>query len=49
MSELGKKFRQHMVLRGFSDKTVESYEHAIVDLLRAYPGRAPDQLSAIPY
>jgi len=45
MSELGKKFRQHMVLRGFSDKTVESYEHAIVDLLRACPGRSPDQLS----
>ena len=47
MSELGKKFRQHMVLRGFSDKTVESYEHAIVDLLR--PIRGESRISCRPY
>ena len=45
MGELGKRFRQHMVLRGFAEATKESYEHAMVDLVRAYNGKSPDQLT----
>jgi hypothetical protein len=48
MSELGKKFRQHMVLRGFSERTIESYGHAMVQLAKAYPGVSLDQLSQAP-
>ena len=45
MGELGRKFRQHMVLRGFAPATKESYEHALVDLVRAYAGQSPDRLT----
>ena len=45
MGELGRKFRQHMVLRGFAAATKESYEHAMVDLVRAYAGMSPDGLT----
>ena len=45
MGELGRKFRQHMVLRGFAEATKESYEHALVDLVRAYDGKSPDLLT----
>jgi site-specific recombinase XerD len=34
-----------MVLRGFADATKESYEGAMVGLVRAYGGVSPDQLS----
>jgi hypothetical protein len=30
MSELGKQFRQYMVLRGFAAATKESYEGAMI-------------------
>ena len=44
MGELREKFRQHMVLRGLAKKTMEGYEHAMVDLVRAY-GKSPDTLT----
>ena len=45
MGELGRKFRQHMLLRGFAEATKESYEYALVDLVRAYDGKSPDLLT----
>lgn len=45
MGELGRKFRQHMVLRGFAAATKESYESAMVDLVRAHGGTSPDLLT----
>lgn len=45
MGELGRKFRQHMLVRGYSEATRESYEQAVVALVRAYGGTSPDQLS----
>jgi len=45
MGELGRMYRRHMVLRGFSENTIESYKRAMVALTKAYPGRPPDQLS----
>lgn len=45
MGELGRKFRQHMVLRGFAEATKESYEAAMVGLVRAHGGISPDQLT----
>jgi len=45
MSELGRRFREHMVVRGFADATRESYEGAMVGLIRAHGGVAPDQLT----
>lgn len=44
MGEFRERFRRYMVLRGFSPKTIEGYEHAMVDLVRAYR-RSPDKLS----
>ncbi len=35
MSELCRKFRQYMLLRGFADATKESYEGAITGMVRA--------------
>ena len=45
MGELGKLFRQHLVLRGLAETTKELYEHAMVDLVRAYGGRSPETLT----
>lgn len=45
MGELGRKFRQHMVLRGFAAATKESYEGAMIGLVRAYGDVPPDQLT----
>lgn len=45
MSELGKQFRQYMVLRGFAEATKESYEYAMADLVRAYDRTSPELLS----
>jgi hypothetical protein len=45
MGEMGRLFREHMVLRGFAEATKESYEHALIDLVRAYEGTSPDQLT----
>jgi integrase/recombinase XerD len=45
MGEMGRRFRQHMVLRGFAEATKESYEYALVDLVRAYEGTSPDLLN----
>jgi len=45
MSELGRRFRQHMVLRGFAAATKESYEGAMVALVRAHGGVSPDKLT----
>lgn len=44
MGALRERFRGHMVLRGLSPKTIESYDHAMVDLVRGY-GVSPDRLS----
>jgi site-specific recombinase XerD len=45
MNELGRKFRQHMVLRGFAEKTKDAYEHAMSELALAYGGVSPDLLT----
>ena len=45
MSEMGRLFRQHMVLRGFAEATKESYEYAMADLARAYEGTPPEALN----
>lgn len=45
MSELGRRFREFMVIRGFAEATRESYEGAMVGLVRAYGGVSPEQLS----
>lgn len=45
MGELGRKFRQHMLLRGFAEATKESYKYAMVDLVRAYNGTSPELLT----
>jgi integrase len=45
MSEMGRRFREHMVVRGFAEATRESYESAMLGLIRAYGGVAPDRLS----
>jgi hypothetical protein len=45
MGELRRMCRRHMVLRGFSEKTIESYGHAMVELAKAYPGVSLDQLT----
>jgi hypothetical protein len=45
MGELGRKFRQHMLVCGYAESTRESYEQAMVALVRAYGGTSPDQLS----
>jgi integrase/recombinase XerD len=44
MGALREAFRRHMRLRGFAEKTQESYEYAMVELTRAY-GVSPDQLT----
>ena len=44
MGELRERFGQYMRVRGFAEKTRESYDHAMVELTRAYMV-APDQLS----
>jgi integrase/recombinase XerD len=44
MGELRDRYNRYMVLRGFSRKTIEGYEHAIVDLVRVYR-RSPDQIT----
>jgi site-specific recombinase XerD len=44
MGALRERFGQHMRLKGFADKTQDSYEHAMVDLVREYRV-PPDQLS----
>ncbi|MFO7642487.1 MAG: site-specific integrase [Candidatus Competibacteraceae bacterium] len=44
MSELRDRFGRHMRLKGFADKTQESYERAVVDLVREYRV-SPEQLS----
>jgi integrase/recombinase XerD len=44
MGALREQFGRHMRLRGFAEKTQESYERAMVDLVRAYRV-SPDQLS----
>lgn len=43
-SVLRRRFCDHMVLRGFSEKTQEEYLRAVVGLVRHYR-RSPDQLS----
>jgi len=43
-SVLRRRFCDHMVLRGFSEKTQEEYLEAVVGLVRHYR-RSPDQLS----
>ena len=45
MSEMGRLFRRHMVLRGFAEATKESYEYAMADLARAYGGTPPEGLN----
>ncbi len=45
MGELGRRFQQYMVLRGFADATKESYAGAMVGLFRAYGETPPDQLT----
>jgi len=44
MGELRERFGQHMRLRGFAEKTQESYLRAMLDLVRAYRV-SPDQLT----
>jgi len=44
MGALRDQFLQYMRLKGFADKTLKSYEGAMLDLTRAY-GVAPDTLS----
>jgi len=44
MGTLREQFRQYMRVRGFAEKTQESYEYAMVELVRAY-GVSPDRLS----
>lgn len=44
MSPLRSRFCEHMILRGFSPRTHESYLHALIELARYYR-RSPDQLS----
>jgi integrase/recombinase XerD len=44
MGELREQFGRHMRLRGLAQKTQTLYDHAIVDLVRAYR-IAPDQLT----
>lgn len=44
MGALRDQFLQYMRLKGFADRTIESYEGALVELTRAY-GVAPDTLS----
>lgn len=45
MGELGRRFREYMVARGFAPATKESYEYAMVDLFRAYDNVSPDLLT----
>ena len=45
MGEMGRLFRQHLVLRGFSESTKELYEYAMVELVREYGGRSPETLT----
>ncbi len=45
MGEMGRKFRQHMVLRGFAEATKESYESAMIALVRAHGGTSPELLT----
>jgi len=44
MSKLREQFRQHMRLRGLADRTQYSYEHAMVQLAKAY-GMSPDKMT----
>ena len=44
MSVLREQFLQYMRLKGFAQKTLDSYERAVVDLTKAY-GVSPDALS----
>ncbi len=44
MGALRNQFRQYMRLKGFAERTQDSYEYAIVDLTREYRV-SPDQLS----
>ena len=44
MNPLRSRFCDHMILRGFSPRTHESYLHAMIELARYYK-RPPDQLS----
>ena len=40
MGELGRKFRQHMLVCGYTEATRESYGQAVAALVRAYGGVA---------
>ena len=44
MGALRERFHQHMRLKGFAERTQESYERAVLDLTREY-GVSPDTLS----
>ena len=44
MGALRDQFHRYMVVRGLAARTIESYEEAMVDLVRAYR-RSPDQLT----
>jgi len=44
MGALRERFEQYMRLRGFAEKTQQSYRHAMVDLVRAYRV-SPDRLT----
>lgn len=45
MKKFHELYRQQMLLRGYSGRTMESYEYAMVELARAYPESSVDQLS----
>ena len=45
MGELGQRFTQYMVLRGFAEATKESYAGAMIGLFRAYDETPLDQLT----
>ncbi len=45
MGELGRRFTQYMVLRGFAEATKESYAGAMIGLFRAYGETPPDRLT----
>lgn len=44
MDTLGEQFRRHMRLRGFAERTQDSYEYAMADLAKAY-GMPLDKLT----
>ena len=45
MSELANRFREHMELRGFAEKTKKAYDGAMADLARAYATVPPDRIT----